>query len=106
RAIAVSVGRADVLEIDQINILQASLLAMQRAIAGLKIPPDMALIDGTHCPKLSCKTTAIIRGDQLEPAISAASIIAKVTRDREMRELDTQFPGYGFAQHKGYGTKQ
>jgi len=79
-ALAVSVGRADVEEIDRINILQASLLAMQRAVAGLKIRPHLALVDGNQSPKLACETKTIIRGDQLEPAISAASIIAKVPR--------------------------
>jgi len=105
RALAVGVGRAEVEEIDQINILQASLLAMKRAVENLKISPELALIDGNVCPKLLCKTQAIVRGDQTEPAISAASIIAKVTRDREMRQWDLQFPEYGFAQHKGYGTQ-
>ena len=105
-ALAVSVARADVHEIDRINILQASMLAMQRAVAGLKITPHLALIDGNRSPKLSCQTKAIIKGDQLEPAISAASIIAKVTRDREMQQLDKEFPQYGFAKHKGYGTKE
>lgn len=106
KAIAVSVGRADVDEIDRINILQASLLAMQRAVAGLHIAPHLVLVDGNRSPLLSCETRAIIKGDQTEPAISAASIIAKVTRDREMMILDQQFPQYGFAQHKGYGTKE
>ncbi len=104
-ALAVGVGRAEVEEIDRINILQASLLAMQRAVANLKISPHLALIDGNRCPILPCETKAIIKGDQLEPAISAASIIAKVTRDREMKQLDKQFPQYGFAQHKGYATE-
>lgn len=105
-ALAVSVARADVEEIDRINILQASLLAMQRAVTGLKIVPHLVLVDGNHSPKLACETRAIIRGDQLEPAISAASIIAKVTRDREMQQLDKQFPHYGFAKHKGYPTAE
>src|SRR6185312_3434337 len=103
-ALAVGVGRADVEEIDRINILQASLLAMKRAVENLTITPHLALIDGNCCPKLSCEAKAIIRGDATEPAISAASIIAKVTRDREMLQWDVQFPQYGFAQHKGYGT--
>ncbi len=105
RALAVGVGRADVDEIDRINILQASLLAMKRAVLNLKIAPNLALIDGNCCPQLVCETKAIIRGDETEPAISAASIIAKVTRDREMCQLDLQYPHYGFAQHKGYATK-
>jgi ribonuclease HII len=104
-ALAWSVARAEVQEIDQINILQASLLAMQRAIIALTIKPVRALIDGNHAPKLDIPTECIIDGDRLKPAISAASIIAKVTRDREMIELDRQFPGFGFAQHKGYGTE-
>src|SRR5437899_931898 len=98
-ALSVGVGRAEVEEIDKINILQASLLAMKRAVENLKIAPKLALIDGNICPKLLCESKAIVRGDQTEPAISAASIIAKVVRDREMRELDLQFPEYGFAQH-------
>ncbi|SRR5579883_2951353 len=105
-AIAWAVGRADVEEIDQINILQATFLAMRRAVSGLKILPDIALVDGNQNPKLSCETKLIIRGDETEPSISAASIIAKVTRDREMIELDKKFPGYGFAQHKGYTTAE
>lgn len=103
-ALAVGVGRTEVEEIDRINILQASMLAMQRAVAALLLQPQLALIDGNRCPILSCETKAIVRGDQTEPAISAASIIAKVTRDREMQQLDKQFPHYGFAKHKGYGT--
>jgi len=105
RALAVSVGRASVEEIDRINILQASMLAMKRAVESLKIVPHLVMIDGNRSPELSCKTKTIIRGDQTEPAISAASIVAKVMRDREMQQLDLQFPQYGFAQHKGYGTK-
>ncbi len=105
RALAVGVGHATVEEIDRINILQASLLAMQRAVENLKIAPKLVLVDGNFCPKLLCETRAIIRGDETESAISAASIIAKVVRDREMRRLDLQFPEYGFAKHKGYGTK-
>jgi len=105
RALAFCIARADVDEIDRINILQATLLAMQRAIAGLSICPDLALIDGNQLPLLTCKAQAIIKGDETEPAISAASILAKVARDREMCLLDKQFPEYGFSQHKGYGTK-
>lgn len=103
-ALAWAVGRAEVAEIEALNIFHASLLAMQRAVLALSIPPEHALFDGTHCPKLLCLTEAIIKGDQKIPAISAASILAKVTRDREMRLLDEQYPGYGFAIHKGYGT--
>jgi ribonuclease HII len=104
-ALAWAVARAEVEEIDRINILQASMLAMQRAVEALKISPHLALIDGNRCPLLACKAHAIIQGDQTEPAISAASIIAKVTRDREMLVLHEQYPQYGFAKHKGYPTK-
>lgn len=102
---SVGVGKASAQEIDDINILQATLLAMKRAVESLHIQPEEILVDGTHCPKVICKAEAMIKGDQKVEAISAASIIAKVTRDREMLALDQQFPGYGFAQHKGYGTK-
>lgn len=104
RALAWAIGRAEVAEIDEINILQASLLAMQRAIAELAHVPEMALIDGNRCPKLPCPARAVIGGDRTEPAISAASIIAKVARDREMTELAVRYPEYGFAGHKGYPT--
>lgn len=105
RALAWSIGRAEVDEIDSINILQATLLAMRRAVETLSIFPDIALIDGNQAPKLQCQIQTIVKGDQLEPAISAASILAKVTRDREMILLDKQFPNYGFAKHKGYATR-
>jgi ribonuclease HII len=105
RALAWSIGRAEADEIDRINILQASLLAMKRAVEGLAIQPTLALIDGNKSPLLTCETRAIIRGDQTEPAISAASILAKVTRDREMLVLHETFPAYNFAKHKGYPTK-
>ena len=103
-----SVGRAEVAEIDRLNILQASLLAMQRAVEGLRrVPPAFALVDGNRLPAaLPCAGRAIVGGDASEPCISAASIIAKVTRDREMVLLDVDFPGYGLAQHKGYPTRQ
>ncbi len=104
-ALTFAIGRAEVEEIDQINILQASLLAMQRAVVQLSVVPKLALIDGKHCPLLPCPTQAIIKGDQTVPAISAASILAKVTRDQEMCELDKLYPGYGFAIHKGYPTR-
>ncbi len=106
RAIAWSVSRASVFEIEKLNILQASLLAMQRAVEGLKMVPDLALIDGNRSPALKCPARTIVGGDQLEPAISAASIVAKVIRDRFMQLLDKKYPQYGFAKHKGYGTKQ
>ena len=105
RAIAWAVGRAETEEIDQINILQASLLAMRRAVLALRPQPEFALIDGNRCPALPCPAEAIIKGDMTVAAISAASILAKVTRDREMVELDQLYPGYGFASHKGYPTK-
>jgi len=104
-AIAWSVGRAEIEEIDQINILQASLLAMRRAVLGLSPMAEFALIDGNRCPVLPCPAQAIIKGDATVPAISAASILAKVTRDREMLIMDAQYPGYGFAAHKGYPTR-
>lgn len=105
RAIAWAVGRAEIEEIDQINILQASLLAMRRAVLALSPQPEFALIDGNRCPALPCPAEAIIKGDATVAAISAASILAKVSRDQEMVELDQQYPGYGFASHKGYPTK-
>ncbi len=107
QAISYSIGRAEVAEIDQINILQASLLAMTRAIENLSIPPEFVLIDGNKLPKgLSIPAASVIQGDRLEHCISAASIVAKVTRDREMLELSKLYPNYGFAKNKGYGTKE
>lgn len=103
-AIAWAVGSASVEEIDQINILQASLLAMKRAIESLNIKPDHIQVDGNFLPKLDCSMEAIIDGDNLIPAISAASIVAKVTRDKGMLDYDQLYPGYGFAKNKGYGT--
>ena len=105
-ALAWSLGRAEPEEIDQLNILHATMLAMQRAVAGLAVTPDYVLIDGNRCPKLPMPSAAVVKGDSLVAEISAASIIAKVTRDREMAELDAVFPQYGFAQHKGYPTAQ
>jgi ribonuclease HII len=104
RAAAFAFGRAEVEEIDRVNILQATMLAMQRAVAALPIAPDLAYVDGNRCPPLSCRVEAIVKGDAKVPAISAASIIAKVARDREMTEWDARYPGYGLAQHKGYPT--
>jgi ribonuclease HII len=104
-AISVGVGRASVEEIDQINILQASMLAMQRAVENLNVVPDLALIDGNRCPPLACASEAIIKGDDKEVTIGAASIIAKVTRDREMLEWHNQYPCYGLDKHKGYPTQ-
>lgn len=104
RAIAWSTGQADVGEIDTINILHATMLAMSRAVAALKVLPEEALVDGNRCPPLECRVRAIIKGDRDVKAISAASIIAKTTRDAMLREFDKLYPVYGFAQHKGYGT--
>ncbi len=105
QALAWSLGRAEVEEIDRINILQASLLAMQRAVEALSLVPHRALVDGNRLPRLPCAAEAIVGGDSTVAAISAASIIAKVARDREMVELDEVHPGYGLAKHKGYPTK-
>ena len=105
KALAWAVASADVGEIDRINILQATMLAMQRAVAALQPAAEHALIDGNRCPDLACPAQAIVKGDSRVAAISAASIMAKVTRDREMLSLDVMYPGYGFAQHKGYPSK-
>lgn len=104
KALCWSIARAEPEEIDEINILQATMLAMQRAVAGLSIQPDFVLIDGNRCPVLTMPAQAVIKGDSLVQEISAASILAKVTRDLEMVELDKVFPEYGFAKHKGYPT--
>jgi ribonuclease HII len=106
QAIAVSIGRASVAEIDQLNILQASMLAMQRAVEGLSVQPDMALVDGNRCPTLACPAQAIVKGDAKELCIGAASIIAKVTRDQDMQAWHKRYPYYGLDKHKGYPTKQ
>ncbi len=105
RALAWSLGRAEVEEIDRINILQASLLAMRRAVLALDVPPDHALVDGNKLPQLPCSAEAVVGGDATVACISAASIIAKVSRDREMQQLDETYPGYGLARHKGYPTQ-
>ncbi|MDX1341796.1 MAG: ribonuclease HII [Reinekea sp.] len=106
-ALCVSVGRASVAEIDSLNILQATLLAMTRAVMGLKFKPDFCQIDGNKIPKgLPCPAEAIVKGDGKIAAISAASIIAKVQRDAEMAALHERYPEYGFIRHKGYGTKE
>lgn len=104
KALSWAIGRATPEEIDELNILHATMLAMQRAVAGLNIKPEMALIDGNRCPELPYPAQSVVKGDALVPEISAASIIAKVTRDIEMQTLDEQFPDYGFAKHKGYPT--
>ena len=100
-----SIGRAEPSEIDKINILQASLLAMQRAFSGLTCKPDWVYVDGNKMPRLACPGEAIIGGDQLIPEISAASILAKVFRDKEMHYLDSLYSGYQFGKHKAYPTK-
>lgn len=99
------VARASVAEIDTINILQASLLAMSRAVQGLHVQPEYVLVDGNKLPKWNYTAEAVVKGDSRVQAISAASILAKVVRDREMVEMDKQYPGYGLADHKGYPTK-
>jgi ribonuclease HII len=95
---------ASVEEIDRLNILQATLLAMQRAVQGLRLKPVKVLVDGNQLPRLDVLAEAIVKGDDKVPAISAASILAKVTRDQLLEELDAAYPGYGLAAHKGYGT--
>lgn len=104
RAPALALGRASPQEIDSINILQASLLAMQRAVDALGVEPALVLVDGRHLPQWAYPSEAVVGGDGLVDEIAAASIVAKVARDQEMRDLDTRFPQYGFARHKGYPT--
>ena len=105
KALAYSIAVADEKEIDEINILQATYLAMRRAFDGLDIKPDMALVDGNRDPGLGVATRTIVKGDANSMSIAAASILAKVTRDRFMLEMDEKYPEYQFAKHKGYGTK-
>lgn len=105
KAVAFCVAEASVEEIDRLNILWASMLAMKRAVAGLSLQPDSALVDGNRVPSLSCPAQYVIGGDDKITAIAAASIIAKVARDRAMEALDDQYPEYGFARHKGYPTR-
>jgi ribonuclease HII len=106
KALAWAVASSDVAEIDSLNILRATLLAMRRAVEALSVSPIEALIDGDHCPALACPAYAIVKGDRDVPAISAASIIAKTTRDAMLVALDREYPMYGFARHKGYGTPE
>jgi ribonuclease HII len=106
KALAWSIARASPAEIDEINILQASLLAMKRAVEQLHIQPEYVLVDGNKLPKWRYRAEAVVKGDSRVPAISAASILAKVQRDREMLIMEKQYPGYGFAAHKGYPTTQ
>jgi ribonuclease HII len=105
-ALAVSIGIATVEEIDTLNIFYATMLAMERAIINLSVVPTLILIDGKNSPKISLPTKTIVKGDQTEKPISAASIIAKVTRDRLMKNLHLEHPKYNFAKHKGYSTKE
>jgi len=104
KALCCSVAEASVEEIDRLNILQATLLAMRRAVQGLRLKPGLVLVDGNRLPVLDIPAEAIVKGDALVPAISAASILAKVHRDRWCAEVHTQYPEYGFDAHKGYGT--
>lgn len=104
KALAWCIARAEVEEIDRLNILHATMLAMQRAVEGLAVTPKLALIDGNRCPKLAVPSAPVVKGDSRVPAIAAASILAKVSRDREMLEMDRLYPGYGIAGHKGYPT--
>lgn len=106
RSLAWAIGRAEVEEVDALNILQASLLAMRRAVLALPLRPAHVVVDGNQCPDLPCEAEAIVAGDASVPAISAASILAKVVRDREMKHLDCRYPQYGFAKHKGYPTRR
>lgn len=106
KALCCSIALASVEEIDKLNILQATMLAMQRSVEGLRLKPTKVLVDGNRLPSLKVLAEAIVSGDALVPAISAASILAKVTRDRMLEELHVQHPDYGFDRHKGYGTAQ
>lgn len=106
KALAWALGRADVAEIDRLNILRASHLAMQRAVAALRIEPELILVDGNLLPAFATPAVAVVKGDNRVPEISAGAIIAKVDRDLEMIALDMRFPEYGFARHKGYGTPE
>lgn len=105
KALSWALGRAEPAEIDELNILNATMLAMQRAVEGLHLQPDFVLVDGNRIPSLKIPAQAVVKGDSLVAEISAASIIAKVARDQEMAELAQKFPEYGFEQHKGYPTK-
>lgn len=105
KAVAYSIASVDTKTIDEINILQATYIAMRKAVEGLQVPADYALIDGNRMPPLSIRGETVIKGDALSPSIAAASILAKVSRDRYMYELDKLLPEYQFAKHKGYGTK-
>lgn len=99
-----SIGRCEAAEIDKLNIYQATMVAMERAVAGLRVTPEYVLVDGNRCPKWCWPSEPVVKGDSRVAEISAASILAKVTRDREMEELESRFPGFGLARHKGYPT--
>lgn len=103
-AYAWALGRAEAEEIDQLNILHATMLAMQRAVLALPVKPDFVFVDGNRCPGFACPSSPVVKGDSLIAEISAASILAKVARDQEMQVLDNAYPEYGFASHKGYPT--
>ena len=105
QAMHCSIGIASVAEIDELNILWASMLAMQRAVEGLSVVPDLLKVDGNRCPDVNCAAKAVVGGDAIVPEISAASIVAKVERDRLMYQLHDEYPDYGFQRHKGYPTK-
>jgi ribonuclease HII len=105
-SVAFAIAHASVEEIDDLNILQATMLAMQRAVAALKVRPEEAWIDGNRCPSLECRARAFVQGDRLHAVISAASILAKTARDAEMRRLHERYPEYAFDRHKGYPTPQ
>ena len=104
KALSFALGRAEPHEIDELNILHATMLAMQRAVAALDVAPQHVLVDGNRCPRFSCAATAVVKGDARVAVISAASILAKVARDAEMITLHEEYPQYGFDQHKGYPT--
>lgn len=106
RALSFAIARSSVEEIDQLNILHASMLAMKRAVEALPIQPEFVAVDGNRLPVWMYQAQAVVKGDDKVPAIAAASILAKVTRDRDLYQLEQQYPGYGFARHKGYPSKQ
>ena len=105
KAVSYSVGYAEVEEIERLNILEATFLAMERAVKGLSVAPDLALVDGNREPKLSCKVETVVKGDSISASVAAAGILAKVSRDRYIREIDKKYPEFNFASNKGYGTK-
>ena len=106
KSVAWAIGQVEHEEIDELNILNASMLAMQKAVQALGVVPHHVQVDGNRCPALNCSVEAIVKGDAIIRAIGAASILAKVTRDKIMIEMDERYPGYGFAKHKGYPTRQ